>query len=104
MAEAELDTCRLFPETYDLWAKTEQRYGRRIRAMYPRHDALEQLVVRQGINGFYDSKDARAACCHIRKVEPLNRALTGASGWITGVRRDQSAHRERMSVVETDAE
>ena len=31
-----LDTGRLFPETYELWAETERRYGRRIRAFYPR--------------------------------------------------------------------
>ena len=48
-----LDTGRLFPETYDLWAETERRYGLRIRAIYPRHDKLEELVAQQGINGFY---------------------------------------------------
>ncbi len=57
--------------------ETERRYGRRIRAFYPRHDDLEALVERQGINGFYESREARAACCHVRKVEPLNRALDG---------------------------
>jgi bifunctional enzyme CysN/CysC len=43
-----LDTGRLFPETYALWAETERRYGRRIRAIHPRHDDLEALVARQG--------------------------------------------------------
>ena len=47
----------------------------------------------QGINGFYGSREARAACCDVRKVEPLGRALAGAAGWITGLRADQSAHR-----------
>jgi thioredoxin-dependent adenylylsulfate APS reductase len=97
-----LDTGRLFPETYELWAKTEQRYGWRIRAVYPHHEQLEQLVARQGINGFYQSKDAREACCHIRKIEPLGRALASARGWITGLRRDQSAHRAGMDIVEAD--
>jgi phosphoadenosine phosphosulfate reductase len=69
-----------------------------------RHDQLEQLVSRQGINGFYQSKSAREACCHIRKVEPLGRALAGAQGWIAGLRRDQSAHRAGMGIVETDAD
>ena len=32
-----LDTGRLFPQTYDLWAETEQRFGRRISAIYPQH-------------------------------------------------------------------
>jgi thioredoxin-dependent adenylylsulfate APS reductase len=99
-----LDTGRLFPEAYELWAQSEQRYGRRIRAIYPRHADLEALVARQGINGFYDSRQGREACCHIRKVEPLNRALAGARAWITGLRGDQSARRSELSVVDFDVE
>ncbi|HVY58913.1 MAG TPA: phosphoadenylyl-sulfate reductase [Xanthobacteraceae bacterium] len=98
-----LDTGRLFAETYELWAETERRYGRRIRAVYPRQDELERLVARQGINGFYESREARSACCDVRKVEPLARALAGAGAWITGLRADQSAHRQAMRVVEADA-
>jgi phosphoadenosine phosphosulfate reductase len=97
-----LDTGRLFPETYATWEETEQRYGRRIRAIYPRHTELEALVQAQGINGFYRSREARAACCDVRKVEPLNRALAGATGWITGLRADQSAHREQIGLVAAD--
>ena len=97
-----LDTGRLFAETYATWEETEQRYGRRIRAIYPRHTALEALVAAQGINGFYTSREARAACCDIRKVEPLDRALAGAAGWITGLRADQSAHREAIGPVAAD--
>src|SRR5271166_1296133 len=48
-----LDTGRLFPETYTLWAETERRYGRRIRAVYPQHENVEALVEKFGINGFY---------------------------------------------------
>ena len=99
-----LDTGRLFPETYAAWEETEARYGRRIRAIYPRHDALEALVQAQGINGFYGSRDARAACCDVRKVEPLGRALAGAAGWITGLRADQSAHRGAGGLVAADTE
>lgn len=98
-----LDTGRLFPETYELWAETERRYGHRIRAVYPHHDEVEELVARQGINGFYDSREARAACCQVRKVEPLNRALAGSKAWITGLRGDQSGYRKRMGLVEFDA-
>jgi phosphoadenosine phosphosulfate reductase len=81
-----LDTGRLFPQTYELWAETERRYGRRIRALYPDRANIEALVARQGINGFYASVGARLACCDMRKVEPLERALAGAVAWITGVR------------------
>jgi phosphoadenosine phosphosulfate reductase len=97
-----LDTGRLFRETYDLWAKTEQHFGRRIRAVFPRHDELETLVERQGINGFYKSREERTACCYVRKVEPLNRALNGARAWIVGLRADQSANRQDMGLITAD--
>ena len=97
-----LDTGRLFAETYDVWAASERRYGRRIQAIAPRNDDLEALVKRQGINGFYQSRDARHACCYVRKIEPLNRALAGARAWVTGLRGDQSAYRKDMAVVEPD--
>jgi phosphoadenosine phosphosulfate reductase len=88
-----LDTGRLFPETYALWQQTEERYGVRIPAFYPDANALAELVADQGINGFYHSKEARLGCCEVRKVEPLGRALAGASAWITGLRADQSERR-----------
>ena len=98
-----LDTGRLFPETYALWAETERRYGRRVRVVYPQRADLEDLIAKQGINGFYESRPARLSCCHVRKVEPLNRALTGAQAWIAGLRADQSAHRADLALVEADA-
>ncbi len=97
-----LDTGRLFPQTYDLWAETERRYGRRIRAFYPQHDQLEALITRHGINGFYASREARLACCGYRKLQPLNRALAGATGWIVGLRADQSEHRRRAPLLAVD--
>jgi phosphoadenosine phosphosulfate reductase len=100
---ATLDTGRLFPESYALWAQTEERYGRRIEAVYPQARELQQLIARQGINGFYKSVEARLSCCHVRKVEPLGRALDGAQGWITGLRADQSRYRRSATFVEFDA-
>jgi phosphoadenosine phosphosulfate reductase len=99
-----LDTGRLFAETYATWEATEQRYGRRIRVIYPQHAALEALVAAQGVNGFYQTKDARIACCGARKVEPLKRALAGAQGWITGLRADQSPFRNKAGLVVADHE
>ena len=99
-----LDTGRLFPETYALWTQTERRYGRRIHALFPRQDDLEALVQHHGINGFYDSRAARMACCGVRKVEPLGRALAGAQAWITELRAEQSAHRRDMALIAADAE
>jgi phosphoadenylyl-sulfate reductase (thioredoxin) len=97
-----IDTGRLFPETYALWAETERKYGHRIRAVYPQQGSVEVFVEKHGIDGFYDTIDARLACCHVRKVEPLSRALAGASGWIVGLRADQSGHRQETKAVAID--
>jgi phosphoadenosine phosphosulfate reductase len=98
-----LDTGRLFPETYTLWAETERRYGRRIRAIYPNGPALERLVAKHGIDGIYESKQARTACCDVRKTKPLDRALAGAAAWITGLRADQNENRRERGLTSFDA-
>jgi len=99
-----LDTGRLFPQTYELWQETEEHFGCRIRALHPERDLLEAFVSDVGVNGFYSSLEARKACCDIRKVRPLARALAGASAWITGLRSEQSPERNRSSLAEFDAE
>jgi len=99
-----LDTGRLFAETHDVWAETEQRYGRRIRAIMPDGHELETLIADQGSDGFRNSVAARQACCHVRKVAPLKRALEGAQGWITGLRADQSEHRADVAFASVDVE
>jgi len=99
---ATLDTGRLFPETHDVWAETERRYGVRVHAFHPDADALQELVASQGINGFRESQAARHACCGLRKVEPLGRALEGAAGWITGLRAGQSATRNDAAIAQID--
>lgn len=98
-----LDTGRLFPETHAVWAATEQRYGIRVRAFYPDTVSVETLVAAQGIDGLYASKAARVACCTVRKVAPLGRALRGAAAWITGLRADQSAARAGAAFVASDS-
>jgi phosphoadenosine phosphosulfate reductase len=95
-----IDTGRLFPETYDLWRKTEARYSRRIRAIHPDGAALERLVARDGMYGFYESVEARHACCDVRKVKPLDMALAGAQAWLTGVRTDQTVTRHASSFAD----
>lgn len=97
-----LDTGRLFPQTHEVWMESERRYGVRIRSIYPQHGAVEALVAAQGINGFLHSRDARLACCQVRKVEPLNRALAGAAAWITGIRAGQSEARRDIGLVSVD--
>lgn len=99
---ATLDTGRLFPETYALWAETEMHYGKRIRGFSPERENVEALLADQGINGFYLSPDARKACCDVRKMVPLRRALAGASAWVTGLRASQSANRGGMALAAQD--
>ena len=98
-----LDTGRLFPETYDVWAATEEKYGHRIKAFFPDAKDVEELVADQGVNGFRYSVDMRKTCCHVRKVVPLGRALAGAAVWITGLRADQSQNRSSIAFAENDA-
>lgn len=97
-----LDTGRLFPETYTAWTRTLEKYNKRITAYYPNEKILQDFVAERGPNSFYESVDNRKQCCHIRKVEPLQRALQGNKIWITGIRAEQSSNRKDMAAVEWD--
>jgi phosphoadenosine phosphosulfate reductase len=99
---AAIDTGRLSPQTYDVWAATEARYGISIRPFFPQADELEDLVSAQGVNGFYRSIKARKACCAVRIAEPLSFALAEAEGWVTGARADQAAHHRGQGVFSLD--
>ncbi len=98
-----LDTGRHFPETLETIERSERRYGLRIRVIVPEAHELEALVARDGINGFRLSIEARKACCDVRKVRPLHRALAGATGWMAGLRRGQSNGRQSINFAEFDA-
>jgi phosphoadenosine phosphosulfate reductase len=95
-----IDTGRLFNETYETMEKTVARYKTGIDVFFPQSETVQQMVNAHGINLFYDSVENRQLCCHVRKVEPLNRALSGASAWITGLRAAQTDHRKQVPVVE----
>lgn len=97
-----LDTGRLFYETYDLIEKTQKRFGVSVRIMFPDRKAVEDMVNEKGINLFYYSVENRKRCCHVRKIEPLQRALKGQEVWITGLRREQSPTRNDLQLVEWD--
>jgi phosphoadenosine phosphosulfate reductase len=98
-----LDTGRHFPETYETLQTTVERYGRSIRVVFPDAQEVEALVARDGIMGFRQAVENRIACCDVRKVRPLNKALAGAAAWITGLRREQSAGRAHVPFAEWDA-
>jgi len=99
-----LDTGRLFPETIETLAESESKYGLKVRVLSPEAPDVEALVACDGVMGFRRSIEARKACCNVRKVLPLNRALDGASGWITGLRREQSAGRADVPFAEWDSD
>jgi phosphoadenosine phosphosulfate reductase len=84
-----LDTGVLFPETYETWRRIEQRYG------------LEIDVYRgEWIDGMWQRDPD--GCCGLRKVEPLERALSDVDAWITGLRRDQSPSRAQTPKLGPD--
>lgn len=97
-----LDTGRLFPETYDLIERTNSRFGIRMEVFFPAAKKVEKMVKEKGINLFFESVENRKLCCHIRKIEPLHRALEGYDVWITGLRREQSVTRNNMALIEKD--
>ena len=97
-----LDTGRLFPETYELIEKSRNHYGIEIRVFFPDAENVENMVNSKGINLFYNSVENRKLCCHIRKIEPLNRALSGMDAWISGIRKDQTLTRFNMDFAEWD--
>lgn len=97
-----LDTGRLNQETYDVMDDIRARYGIKIDVFFPDQKEVEEMVKSLGMNLMYASVENRKLCCEIRKVHPLNRALAGLDGWITGLRRDQAATRADTKKIEID--
>jgi phosphoadenosine phosphosulfate reductase len=98
-----LDTGRLNEETFEVAEALVERYRLKIDWYFPRHEDVEKLESAEGLFSFRESLDKRHACCTIRKVEPLSRALKGLAGWVTGMRREQSVTRTDLKAVEQDA-
>ena len=98
-----LDTGRLPQATHDLIARVRRDYGLPIHAYAPWPESVDAFIEQNGIDGFYDGVEQRKACCAIRKVEPLKRALAGKRAWVTGLRREQADSRAGLLEVERDA-
>jgi phosphoadenosine phosphosulfate reductase len=98
-----LETGRLHAETVGMLDRVHERYGYEIEAFRPDPAAVTTYVEQHGLNAFYDSIELRKACCGIRKVEPLNRALSQVEAWVTGQRREQSVTRTALDHAEQDA-
>ncbi|MCD0503187.1 phosphoadenylyl-sulfate reductase [Bordetella petrii] len=97
-----LDTGRLHPETLGMLDTVRERYGREITVYRPDAGAVQAHVQAHGAHAFYESVELRKACCQIRKVEPLKRALADRGAWITGQRRGQAATRGELPESERD--
>jgi phosphoadenosine phosphosulfate reductase len=99
-----LNTGRLHAETLNTADALATRYGKTVQWFYPQEEAVTAYVNSHGPDAFYESVYLRKACCGIRKVEPLNRALQGLDAWLTGQRQAQAATRSTLPVQELDAE
>jgi len=97
-----LETGRLHPETLAVLDAVKAHYGHDIALYRPQAALVDEYVGKNGLNAFYDSVEMRKACCQVRKVEPLGRALAGKKAWITGQRRAQSTTRAELAVQEDD--
>jgi len=95
-----IDTGRLFNEAYETLERTTARYKIPVEVYFPQAGAVQKMVSEKGVNLFYESVQNRQACCGVRKVEPLNRALQNTNVWITGLRASQTEHRQQVPVVE----
>ena len=99
-----LDTGRLNQETYDCMDAIRDRYGIAIEVFFPDHKLVQSMVRQHGLNLFYHSIEQRKLCCNVRKVEPLNRALSNLAAWMTGLRRAQAPMRAAVPKVEIDVD
>lgn len=98
-----LETGKLHPETLALLERTQATSRAPVTVYRPVEEAVIEFVRREGDEAMYRSIALRKNCCHIRKVEPLARALAGKRAWITGLRREQSAARAEVP-LQDDAE
>jgi len=97
-----LNTGRLHQSTLDMHQLVQQHYKTQIRSIEPQLEKVDQYLRDFGLNGFYDSEEAKKKCCEVRKVQPLQKALQGADAWLTGQRREQAVTRTQLEFEEHD--
>jgi phosphoadenosine phosphosulfate reductase len=95
-----LDTRMLHAQTLALVGRLQQRYQRKVDIYQPDPAVAANFVAEHGTDAMYKSLELRKACCDFRKMVPLERALAGKKGWITGLRREQSNARAEVHDVE----
>jgi phosphoadenosine phosphosulfate reductase len=97
-----IDTGRLPEETFEVIDTVRARLGVGVEVVLPDPERISAMVGRHGVNLFRRDEALRRLCCHVRKVEPLNRVLAGVDAWAAGLRRDGGAARAGTRVVEID--
>ena len=95
-----LETGRLHKETLALLDKFKSESRAPVTVYKPVEESVVQFVAKEGLDAIYKSIDLRKACCGIRKMEPLERALKGKDAWITGLRKEQSGARADVPLVD----
>ncbi|APW46376.1 phosphoadenylyl-sulfate reductase [Rhodoferax antarcticus] len=96
-----LETGQLHPQTLALLQRLKANSRVPVEVFTPVNESVLQFVAREGKDAMYKSIDLRKACCQIRKMEPLGRALAGKAAWITGLRREQSGARAEVPLIDT---
>jgi phosphoadenosine phosphosulfate reductase len=94
-----LDTEFLFPETYNLMDRVEQKYNIAIERVFSLNSPEEQER-EYGPRLWERNPDQ---CCNLRKVEPLQRKLSELRAWVTSIRRDQTVTRAGAGKIEWDS-
>ena len=97
-----LETGALHSETLALLERLQANSRASIQVYKPQHEAVIAFVKNPGQQAIFESIANRKACCGVRKLEPLGRALQGQKAWITGLRREQSQARAEVSAQEAD--
>jgi phosphoadenosine phosphosulfate reductase len=95
-----LETGALHGETLALLERTKASSRAPVEVYQPVQEQVVQFVAREGHDAMYRSIELRKACCGIRKMEPLARALAGQKAWITGLRREQSNARAEVPLID----
>ncbi len=96
-----LETGQLHAETLALLDRLKATSVAPVEVFTPVAESVVQFVAKEGAEAMYKSIELRKACCHIRKMEPLARALNGKDAWITGLRREQSGARAEVPLIDT---
>jgi phosphoadenosine phosphosulfate reductase len=95
-----LETGRLHAETLALLADLKAQMGDRLQILHPEPLATEAFTQANGLDAMYKSPELRKACCQVRKLAPLERALKGQKAWLTGLRREQSGNRADVPFID----